>query len=218
MVYRLQRWGLGSTNRQEHHRDDEAHDHRNTHAVRNCSAFSRSGGASAKSAAIYATTADSAINAGTVGSLYATVSTNGHDDCPDHSHAGGLPLSGESGTGRTPNVVERAGVLEDYILADATMPPATRPGTPPGAVGTSGAVPSTGNMYKVENIPDERLKALVGKRVEVSGRIDPEDAGLGGASTRDRGPGPDQVNLPEFEASSIREVGGTCPAVPASRK
>ena len=120
--------------------------------------------------------------------------------------------------GRTPNVVERAGVLEDYILADATMPPATRPGTPPGAVGTSGAVPSTGNMYKVESIPDERLKALVGKRVEVSGRIDPEDAGLGGASTRDRGPGPDQVNLPEFEASSIREVSGTCPAVPASRK
>ena len=119
--------------------------------------------------------------------------------------------------GRTPNVVERAGVLEDYILADATMPPATRPGTSPGAVGTSGAVPSTGNMYKVESIPDERLKALVGKRVEVSGRIDPED-GLGGASTRDRGPGPDQVNLPEFEASSIREVSGTCPAVPASRK
>ena len=120
--------------------------------------------------------------------------------------------------GRTPNVAERAGVLEDYILAGATMPAQTRPGTPPEAVGTSGAVPTTGNMYKVENIPDERLKALVGKRVEVSGRIDPEDAGLGGASTRDRGPGPDQVNLPEFEASSIREVSGSCPATPASRK
>ena len=120
--------------------------------------------------------------------------------------------------GRTPTVVERAGVLEDYILADATMPAPTRPGTPSQAVGTSGTVPSTGNMYKVENIPDERLKALVGKRVEVSGRIDPEDAGLGGASTRDRGPGPDEVNLPEFEAASIREVSGTCPAVPASRK
>ena len=120
--------------------------------------------------------------------------------------------------GRTPNVVERAGVLEDYILADAAMPAATRPGTPPEAVGTSGTVPSTGNMYKVENVPDERLKALVGKRVEVSGRIDPEAAGLGGAAARDRGPGPDQVNLPEFEAASIREVSGTCPAVPASRK
>jgi len=120
--------------------------------------------------------------------------------------------------GRTPNVVEQAGVLEDYILADAATPAPTRPGTPPEAVGTSGTVPSTGNMYKVENIPDERLKALVGKRVEVSGRIDPEAAGLGGASTRDRGPGPDEVNLPEFEAASIRELSGTCPAVPASRK
>jgi hypothetical protein len=120
--------------------------------------------------------------------------------------------------GRTPTVVERAGVLEDYILADATMPPPTRPGTPAGAVGTSGTTPSTGNMYKVENIPDDRLKAMVGKRVEVSGRIDPEDAGLGGGPARDRGPGPDKVNLPEFEAASIREVSGTCPAVPASRK
>lgn len=120
--------------------------------------------------------------------------------------------------GRTPTVVERAGVLEDYILADATMPAPTRPGTPAQTVGTSGSVPSTGNMYKVENIPDERLKALVGKRVEVSGRIDPEDAGLGGGPTRDRGPGPDKVNLPEFEAASIRELSGTCPAAPAARK
>ena len=120
--------------------------------------------------------------------------------------------------GRTPTVVERAGVLEDYILADATMPAPARPGAPAAAVGTSGTTPSTGNMYKVENISDDRLKALVGKRVEVMGKIDPEDAGLGGGPARDRGPGPDKVNLPEFEAASIREVGGACPAVPAARK
>ncbi len=120
--------------------------------------------------------------------------------------------------GRTPNIVERAGVLEDYILADATMPAPTRPGTPREAVGTSGTTPSTGNMYKVENIPDDRLKTLVGKRVQVSGRIDPEATGLGGASAKDRGPGPDKLNLPEFEASSISEIAGTCPAAPASPK
>jgi hypothetical protein len=119
--------------------------------------------------------------------------------------------------GRQPNLVERAGVLEDYILADAGMPPATRPGIPPSAVGTSGTVPSTGKMYKVENIPDDRLKALVGKRVQVSGRIDPEPGGLGGGPTQDRGPGSDEVNLPEFEASSISAIAGTCPPVPASR-
>ena len=120
--------------------------------------------------------------------------------------------------GRTPTVVERAGVLEDYILADATIPAPPRPGAPSEAVGTSGTVPSTGNIYKVENIPDERLKALVGKRVEVSGRIDPEGGGLGGAATPDRGPAPDQLSFPEVEASSIREVSGTCPAAPAPRK
>jgi hypothetical protein len=128
--------------------------------------------------------------------------------------------------GRTPNVAERAGVLEDYIMADATMPAGqSGPGATPGATGTSGTVPKSGNMYKVENIPDERLKALVGKRVEVMGRIDPEGlpapvgrAGVTGAPTPDRGLGPDQINLPEFEASSIREIAGTCPANPAPRK
>jgi hypothetical protein len=128
--------------------------------------------------------------------------------------------------GRTPNVAERAGILEDYILADATMPAGqSRPGATAGATGTSGTVPKSGNMYKVENIPDERLKALVGKRVEVMGRIDPEGLpapvgrpGVTGGPTPDKGPGPDQINLPEFEASSVREIAGTCPANPAPRK
>lgn len=128
--------------------------------------------------------------------------------------------------GRTPNVVERAGVLEDYILADAGAPTA-RAGTS-GATGTSGImpVPVSGNMYKVENISGDRLKTLVGKRVEVIGSIDPEGlntlvtrpGGAAGAPTPDRGPGPDEINLPEFEASSIREIAGTCPATPAPRK
>jgi hypothetical protein len=75
-------------------------------------------------------------------------------------------------------------------------------------------------MYKVEGPSDEKLKALVGKRVEVTGRIDPE-GGPGakpGTPRPDKGLGPDQINLPEFEATSIREVSGTCPATPAPRK
>jgi len=123
--------------------------------------------------------------------------------------------------GRKPNVAERGEVLEDYILADALIATAqTRPGATPGATGTSGTTPASGNMYKVEGPPDERLKALVGKRVEVIGRIDPE-GGPGatpGTPKPDRGPGPDDINLPEFEASSIREIPGTCPATPTPRK
>ena len=119
--------------------------------------------------------------------------------------------------GRKPNVVERAGILEDYILTDTTISdPQQQPKPAAGApTGTAGTVASTGTTYKVENIPDERLKALVGKRVEVTGRIDPEgrtQLGVGGGPRPDRGPGPDAVSLPEIEASSIREVAGKCAA------
>lgn len=120
--------------------------------------------------------------------------------------------------GRKPNIAERAGVLEDYILADATMPSGQpKAGAAPQATGTSGASPASGNTYKVEGPADEQLKALVGKKVEVSGRIDPE-GGPGGKPREDRSLSPDQINLPEFEASSIKEVAGTCPATPAPRK
>jgi hypothetical protein len=122
--------------------------------------------------------------------------------------------------GRKPNVAERAGVLEDYILADASIPgPQPKPGSKP--EGITGNVPRQGNMFKVENVPDEKLKALVGKRVEVNGRIDPEGfpaTNRPGAAAPDRGLGPDQINLPEFEATSIREISGTCPSAPAPRR
>ena len=123
--------------------------------------------------------------------------------------------------GRKPNVAERAGILEDYILADASTASAqTKPGATPGATGTAGTTPASVAMYKVEGPSDEKLKALVGKRVEVTGRIDPEGirGGAPGTATKDRGLGPDQINLPEFEATSIREVSGTCPATPLPRK
>ena len=119
--------------------------------------------------------------------------------------------------GRKPNVVERAGILEDYILTDATISDPQQQPKPAagGTTGTAGTVAATGTIYKVENIPDERLKSLVGKRVEVTGRIDPEgrpQLGVGGGPRPDRGPGPDAVSLPEIEASSIREVAGKCGA------
>ena len=124
--------------------------------------------------------------------------------------------------GRTPNVAEKAGIMEDYILAGATVAGTeAKPSATPGATGTSGMTLSSGKTYKVEGPADEKLKALVGKRVEVTGRIDPEGSPSSnptGAPTADRSPSPDKINLPEFEASAIREVTGTCPATPPSPK
>ena len=120
--------------------------------------------------------------------------------------------------GRTPNVAERAGVLEDYILADAS-PATQKPGSEATAPAPGATPPPSGNMYKVEGPSDETLKSLVGKKVEVGGRIDAEGSpGATGKPRPDRGPGPDKINLPEFEATSIREVPGTCPSTPAPRK
>jgi hypothetical protein len=125
--------------------------------------------------------------------------------------------------GRAPNVAERAGVLEDYILAEVT--PTPEQGTPagtPGAAGTSGTA-KAGVMYKLELIADEKLRAVVGKRVEVTGRIDaeagdkPATPATPPPSQTDRAIGRDRVDLPEFEVTSIREVTGTCPAKPSAR-
>ena len=131
--------------------------------------------------------------------------------------------------GRSPNVAEKAGVMEDYILVAAPAGMSATAGTsgttPPaaaGTTGTAGAAMSGIKAYKLEKVADEQLRAVVGKRVEVTGRVDAErgDTATGTASTpaRDANVGPDKIELPEFEVTSIKEVEGTCPAAPAIRK
>jgi hypothetical protein len=129
--------------------------------------------------------------------------------------------------GRAPNAAERAGVLEDYILAEvkpgASASAGSATGTP-GATGTAGTTAAkAGTMYKLENIADEKLRAAVGKRVEVTGRVDAEatDAtsatGAPATTQTDRAVGRDRVNLPEFEVSSLKEISGSCPATPSGK-
>jgi hypothetical protein len=131
----------------------------------------------------------------------------------------------EQVAGRQPNPVERAGVMEDYIITNAAPATSAAAGSGSGAVGTSGTAASgsaasagrnISSQYKVEGIPDERLSQLVGKRVEITGRVDDDDqreaaapggATAGGATAA--APAPDD-DMPEFEAVSIREVAGTC--------
>ena len=130
--------------------------------------------------------------------------------------------------GRSPNVAERAGVLEDYILVASNA--AAAPGTAgtSGAAGTSGSMAGMHKAFKLEHAADEQLKAMVGKMVEVTGKIDAEKGdsarATGAASTgaagaaRSTGVGPDKLELPEFEVTSIKEIPGTCPATPDIKK
>jgi hypothetical protein len=122
--------------------------------------------------------------------------------------------------GRAPNIAERVGVLEDYILAELSPAEASRP------VGTSGSsTPTTYSMYKLEHAKDGELKSMVGKRVEVTGRIDAEAGDASGqpsaatqTSQADRVVGRDKIDLPEFEVVSMREVSGSCPAKPSTAR
>lgn len=125
--------------------------------------------------------------------------------------------------GRTPNVAEKAGVLEDYILVTSASPSATAGTsgtTPPSPTAGAAAAKMANKAFKLEKIADERLKAVVGKRVEVTGRVDAEhgDAKTAGAPAADKSLGPDKIELPEFEVTTIREVEGTCPTTPEIRK
>lgn len=121
--------------------------------------------------------------------------------------------------GRRPNVAERAGITEDYILTNTKMikgsPPApgtaqARPedrptGTPEGRpTGTAGM---QGAMYEVEGIDDERLKQHLGRRVQIDGVFENVDRAR--AQPESRTPADDLV---EIRGSAIRQVAGDCPA------
>jgi len=144
----------------------------------------------------------------------ATAQSPAPSQAPSSTTLTGCLYEEKSISGRTPNVAERAGVLEDYILVVANA--ATSTSGAAGSVGTSG---TTSPMYKVELIADDKLQPLVGKSVEVTGKIDEDDAKeAASAPRRDQTPGsPDDIELPEFEASAIREVPGSCPATPAGK-
>jgi hypothetical protein len=113
--------------------------------------------------------------------------------------------------GRSPNVAERAGITEDYILTATKMvkgsaPAAgtaeTRPGETP--AGTTGA--AQGAMYEVEGIDEEQLKQHVGRRVQIDGTFENVDRAR---ATPERGTPAD--DLVEIRGTTIRQVAGECP-------
>jgi hypothetical protein len=106
--------------------------------------------------------------------------------------------------GRKPNVAERAGMLEDYILTNAKVvkgsAPATARAAHPGEpTGTSGA---SSTMFDVKGIDDARLKQFVGKRVQIDGTFADVDKSASAGPTED---------LVDIRGTTIRQASGDCP-------
>jgi hypothetical protein len=112
--------------------------------------------------------------------------------------------------GRKPNIAEKAGIAEDYILTSAKVikgsPPATaaaptKPGEKP--TGTTGA---QGAMFEVEGIGEQQLKQHVGRRVQIEGTF--QNVDRAGAAPERGTPADDLV---EIRGTTIRQVAGECP-------
>jgi hypothetical protein len=105
--------------------------------------------------------------------------------------------------GRKPNVAERAGVLEDYILTNTKIVKGSAPqasaAKPGETVGTAG----TAQMYDVKGLSGDKLKELVGKRVQIEGAFaDVSRSPAAGASE----------DLVDIQGTTIRAAAGDCPA------
>ena len=109
--------------------------------------------------------------------------------------------------GRKPNVAERAGIAEDYILTSTKMVKGSAPAATPAADKSAGKAGSRAGMYEVEGLDDERLKPHVGHRVQIDGTFENVDRAR---ATPERGTPAD--DLVEIHASAIRQVAGNCPA------
>lgn len=112
--------------------------------------------------------------------------------------------------GRKPNVAERAGIAEDYILTSTKVVKGSAPGrgaqartgdAPTGTSGTQGA------MYEIEGIDEQQLKQHAGRRVQIDGTFENVDRAT---ASPERGTPAD--DLVEIRGTTIRQVAGDCAA------
>jgi hypothetical protein len=103
--------------------------------------------------------------------------------------------------GARPNVAERAGVGEDFILTQAKL----TKGETAGAGRTA-----KGAMYRISGLDDEKLRSLSNQQVEVQGRLRDRTAITGTPKPTTPGPdtAPDEVQ--EIRATSIKMISSTC--------
>lgn len=110
--------------------------------------------------------------------------------------------------GRKPNVAERAGIAEDYILTSTKIIKGSAPEQTPRAGETATGTAGKQAMYEVEGIDDERLRQHAGHRVQIEGTFENVDRAR---ATPEKGTPAD--DLVEIRGTTIRQVAGECPAV-----
>jgi hypothetical protein len=112
--------------------------------------------------------------------------------------------------GRQPNVAERAGVMEDYILTSTKFLKGS-PHTPAAATGTAGATGTSGKAdvkLEVRGIDGEQLEKFAGQRVEIEGKVTAADFAERAA---EKATGEKAGDLPEIEGTVIRKATSTAP-------
>ena len=166
---------------------------------------------------------------GMSGALAAQTGTAQQPATPGHSMEAqpvtveGCLVREQAVPGREPNVAERAGVMEDYILTSVKFVK----GSPhASATGTSGATGATGTAagetagtsgiakadtkLEIRGIDDEQLQQFVGQRVQIEGRVDPKDFAER-ASEKASASGEKSGDLPELHGTVIRKSSSTDP-------
>ncbi len=117
----------------------------------------------------------------------------------------------EAVPGRQPNIGERAGIDEDFILSSTKMikgaaPAAGAEARPADApTGTTG----TGAMYEIKGIDDEKLKQHVGHRVQIDGTFENIERAQTSPDKDKKTPGD---HLAEIRGTAIRQIAGECAA------
>ena len=106
--------------------------------------------------------------------------------------------------GRKPNIAERAGIGEDYILTESRI---VKGSSPAGARdGDRRAV------YDVQGFSTDQLKSNVNKRVQIDGTFEHEERAQKGPEVNGTG-----TDLVELKGNSIRTVSGECATGPPSK-
>ena len=104
--------------------------------------------------------------------------------------------------GARPNVAERAGITEDYVLTNVKMAQSST---------TSGI--GLASAYEVKGIAEAELKKHLNHQVEVTGRLATGDQmGNRGAAAAAGSAAAANADLPDLQATSIKMIAAACPA------